>query len=70
MAISYNGLLKKLQVRGTKLYLRKNGVSASVIDKIEKGTGGLDARTIDKLCKLLCCQPGDLMEYERDQKTD
>ena len=66
MSISYNGFLEKLQARGVKLYLRKNGISPSIIDKIEKGTGGLDARTIDKLCRLLDCQPGDLMEYTPD----
>lgn len=63
MPITYNGLLEKMSERGVKLHLRKGGVSPSILDKIEKGTGGLDARTIEKLCRLLHCQPGDLMEY-------
>lgn len=66
MAITYNGLLSRLEDRGVKLKLRKEGVSPSIIDKIQKGTGGLDARTLDKMCRVLQCQPGDLMEYVED----
>lgn len=33
---------------------------------LKNGTKGLDAKTIDKLCKLLNCQPGDLIEYVPD----
>ena len=38
-------------------YLRK---------KIKNG-GDIDTRTISKLCKLLDCQPGDILEYVPDE---
>jgi putative transcriptional regulator len=36
---------------------------------LDKG-GGLDYRTVNKLCALLNCQPGDLMEYVPDAVPD
>ena len=35
---------------------------------IKNGTGGLDAKTIARLCEVLECQPGDLMEYVSEEK--
>lgn len=61
--ITYDGLFRQLYSQGhNKYWLRKNGISPSVLGKLDKG-GGLDYRTINKLCALLNCQPGDLMEY-------
>lgn len=33
--------------------------------KIQEG-GHIDTRTINALCKLLDCQPGDILEYVED----
>lgn len=67
MAINYENLFLLIKERGkSEYYLRKNGISSSILDKLKRGTGGLDARTIDKLCNLLDCQPGDIMEYVPD----
>lgn len=67
MAISYEKLFNLLKTRGkTEYYLRQNGISPSILSKLKNKTGGLDHRTIDKLCKLLNCQPGDIMEYIED----
>lgn len=64
MPIKYDKLFALIKERGkTEYYLRKNGISPSILDKIKHGKGGLDTRTIDKLCALLDCQPGDIMEY-------
>lgn len=68
--ITYEGLYKQLSKQGhNKYWLRKNGISPSVLDKLGKG-GGLDYRSINKLCALLNCQPGDLMEYVPDAVPD
>ena len=68
MSISYAKLFTLLKERGkTEYYLRKNGVSPSILAKIKKKTGGLDHRTINKICKLLDCQPGDILEYIKDE---
>lgn len=64
MAIVYDKLFALIKERDkSEYYLRKNGISPSILDKLKHGRGGLDARTIEKLCCLLECQPGDLMEY-------
>ena len=64
MPISYEKLFALIKERGkSEYYLRTNGISPSILNKLKHRTGGLDARTIEKLCKLLNCQPGDIMEY-------
>lgn len=71
MPITYEPLFRMIKERGkTEYYLRKNGISPSILNKLKHGTGGLDARTIEKLCRLLECQPGDLMEYVPDEKKE
>lgn len=71
MAIVYDRLFQRMKVLGvTEYYLRNNGISPSIFTKLRHGTGGLDARTIDKLCRFLDCQPGDLMEYIPDLPAD
>lgn len=65
-------LFKKLEIlmknNGIKKYdLRKAGVNSQILDKALSGSGNIDTRTINKLCKLLQCQPGDIMEYVEDE---
>lgn len=51
--ITYDGLFRQLYSQGhNKYWLRKNGISPSVLGKLDKG-GGLDYRTVNKLCALL-----------------
>ena len=70
MPISYNKLFEIMKSKGkTQYYLRKNGISPSIFNKLKNNTGGLDARTIEKLCILLDCQPGDIMEYIPEKKN-
>lgn len=64
MAISFEKLKRLMESKGVKKYdLRKEGVNATILDKALNGSGNIDTRTINKLCKLLNCQPGDIMEY-------
>lgn len=64
MAIIYNRLWETLRAKGlNENYLRKNGISPSILAKIKNGTGGLDARTIDKVCTLLDCRVEEIMEH-------
>jgi DNA-binding Xre family transcriptional regulator len=48
-----------------KFDLRKSGVHSVVIEKL-KADKNVDVSTISKLCALLNCQPGDIMEYVPD----
>lgn len=71
MPIKYDKLLKLLKDKGYTTYrIRKEKViGQATLTAIKNGTGGLDHRSIAKLCKVLECQPGDLMEYV-DGDTD
>lgn len=69
MPIIYIKLFALIKEQGkTEYYLRKNGISPSILDKLKHQKGGLDARTIEKLCALLECQPGDIMEYVEESE--
>lgn len=69
MSIQYTKLFDLIKQRGkTEYWLRQNGISPSILNKLKHETGGLDARTIEKLCRLLECQPGDIMEYVPDDQ--
>jgi len=41
---------------------KDNLIGQATFKKIKDG-GDIDTRTISKLCALLDCQPGDIMEY-------
>lgn len=68
MAIVYTKLFELLKEKGYTTYKIKKEkiIGGATYDAIRKGTGGLDHRTINKLCEVLDCQPGDLMEYVKD----
>jgi putative transcriptional regulator len=38
-------------------------IGQATMTAIKNGTGGLDAKTIARLCETFDCRPGDLMEY-------
>ena len=70
MPVKYDKLFELMEKRGiNKHYLRKNGIHAAVVDKLIK-SGTIDTITIAKLCALLDCQPGDIMEYVPDAEQD
>lgn len=62
--ISFKKLGDLLEKKGKKWqYLRDNGISPGIVAKMKDGTGHTDTRTIQKVCELLNCQPGQIMEY-------
>lgn len=65
MGMNYDKLFKLMKEKGiTTYYLRKNKViGTETLRKLQKKEGNIDTRTIEKLCALLSCQPGDIMEY-------
>lgn len=62
--ISYEKLRALLEAKHiTSWTVRKSGlIGQATWRKIQQG-GHIDTRTIDALCKLLECQPGDILEY-------
>lgn len=64
MPIKYDKLIALMRERGITSYTlkRDNIIGQATYKKIMEG-GDIDTRTIAKLCKLLECQPGDILEY-------
>ena len=69
MPIKYDKLVALLKEKGYTTYkIRKDKlIGQGTLTAIKNGTGGLDSKTISRLCKVLECQPGDIMEYVPDE---
>lgn len=72
MPFKYDKLFALLKERGISSYkIRKeNLISQAALTKMKNGEGNIDTRTLERLCELLHCQPGDLMEYVEDTEQD
>ena len=68
MPIVYTKLFELLNEKGYTTYKirQENLIGQGTLTAIKNGTGGLDAKTIARLCEVLDCQPGDLMEYVKE----
>lgn len=71
MPFSYAKLFSLLKEKGYTTYkIRKeNLISQSALQKMRTGEGSIDTRTLERLCKVLECQPGDIFEYVTDKPT-
>ena len=72
MSISMLKVKDLMQQKGLKkIDLRKMGFSPNVVDKVLSGplnkSKRVDTETINRLCEVLSCQPGDIMEYTPDE---
>lgn len=69
--LSYKKLFDLLKERGysATYWLRSNGISPTIVNKLRKNER-INSDTINKLCQLLNCQPGDIMEYIEDQAAE
>ena len=66
MSLSYVKLFALMDAKGiNKHYLRLNGFNSKVVDRLVK-EAHVNTSTVEKLCALLNCQPGDIMEYVAD----
>jgi DNA-binding Xre family transcriptional regulator len=68
LAIRYDKLFALLKERNiTKYQLRKEQIiGTETLEKMRKNKGNIDTRSIEKLCKYLNIQPGDIMEFIPD----
>lgn len=69
MPIVYNKLLALMKERGLTTYRirQENIISQSALTAIKNGKG-ITTDTIAKLCAVLHCQPGDILEYTDDKE--
>lgn len=68
MSIKFEKLFSLLKERGhtSTYWLRQNGLHSSTVSKLKKNER-VTTDTINALCKLLDCQPADIMEYVHDE---
>ncbi|WP_040659054.1 helix-turn-helix domain-containing protein [Oscillibacter ruminantium] len=66
--ITYDKLFAYLAANGktATYWLRQNGFHAATVNKLRKNEL-IRTDTLNHLCRLLHCQPGDLMEYVEDE---
>jgi putative transcriptional regulator len=71
MPIKYDKLFKLLSERGysSTYWLRQNGIHPRTVNKLKHGED-VNTDTISALCRLLGCQPGDIMEYAPDSGAE
>ena len=73
MAIQYTiNILDELKNKGFTTYrIRKEKLlSEGTIQKFRNNDTNVTLGNIELLCKLLNCQPSDIMEYVPDDETD
>lgn len=68
--LKYGKFFQLMESKGIKqIDLREKGVHPRTFQKMANGEL-LRSDTIDQLCRLLDCQPGDIMEYMPDETQD
>lgn len=69
--IIYKNVIQRLKDAGynTTRILRENILSQSTMSAL-RNNKPLSTKTIDAICHLLHCQPGDIMEHIEDQPAD
>lgn len=70
MAILFDKLFLVLKNSGhNKAFLRSNGIHADSVNRMLKNKS-VNTEIIDRICTLLNCQPGDIMEYIPDEESE
>ena len=66
--MKYNKLFALLAIRGMKKsdLVEKKVISSPTLAKLSKGES-ITTTVLCKICDFLECQPGDIMEYIRDE---
>ncbi len=67
--ISYKKLWEIMKDRGVTQYslIKHHHVSPGQITRIKRNES-ISTHTIEVFCRILHCQPGDIMEYIEDEK--
>lgn len=71
MPLVYDRLFTLLNEKGYTSYRirQENVMGQATLTGLKKGTAGLSSKTIENLCRVLNCQPGDIMEYVKEDST-
>lgn len=70
MSIRYEKLFELLRQKGysSTYWLRQNGIFPATVNKLRKNQA-VTTDTINNICRLLDCQPGDITEYVPDDES-
>jgi len=68
--IKYDKLMRLFEERGITTYILKRDkiLGQATYQAIKNNRGGLDHRSIDRICRCLGVQPGDIMEFVPDEE--
>ena len=71
MSLDYSKLFDLMKEKNLTTYrIRKEKIiSETALQKLRQGKN-VKMETIERLCSVLHCQPGDIMEYIPDEKTE
>lgn len=65
--ITYEKVFELLETKNlNKAWLRKNGLTPKTVDFLIKNKD-VKISTINKLCELLDCEPGDILTYTKEK---
>lgn len=69
MPIVYKNIFEKLKERGYTTYkIEKDGIiGPGTLTRLNRGES-VSVKTIGIICKLCGCQPGDILEYKKDDE--
>ena len=69
MPMKYDKLWDLIEKRGLSQYklLKSKTISATTMQKLREGKS-VTTESISRLCSILDCQPGDIMEYVPDEE--
>lgn len=69
--ISYDNLWKIMKEKGISQYtlIKKHGISPGQITRLKRNES-VSTHTIEMFCRILRCQPGDLMKYIEDNENE
>ena len=70
MPFRYDKLIQLLKEKGYTTYkIRKEKlIGQATLQKLQNNTGDIDTRTLERLCRVLECDIGDIMEYVPDEE--
>ena len=61
-----------LEERGRTFYWlsKETGISHSTLWRLKKGRSvGINFATLERICQMLSCQPGDVLKFANEKKT-
>lgn len=69
--IVFHGVLAKLQQNGWSTYrlTKEKQISNGTIARLRHGQS-VSTDTLDKICELCHCQPGDLISYKENKQEE